>query len=108
MRALRDCKQRSLTVSKKAPTVSKKSFPLENSHLTKGAFLHLSPFVQRPKPFRRNLWWYLFSLLQTMAAMYTSRSKKCVESSLWQQHPLVRLDESFALAEGHIQMSNKQ
>ena len=27
IRALRDCKQRSLTVSKKAPTVSKKSFP---------------------------------------------------------------------------------
>ena len=27
MRALRDCKQRSLTVSKKAPTVSKKNFP---------------------------------------------------------------------------------
>ena len=27
IRALRDCKQRSLTVSKKAPTVSKRSFP---------------------------------------------------------------------------------
>ena len=27
IRALRDCKQRSLTVSKKAPTVSKKAFP---------------------------------------------------------------------------------
>ena len=30
IRALRDCKQRSLTVSKKAPTVSKKSFPRKN------------------------------------------------------------------------------
>ena len=28
MRALRDCKQRSLTVSKKAPTVSRKSSPV--------------------------------------------------------------------------------
>ena len=28
LRALRDCKQRSLTVSKKAPTVSKKAWPL--------------------------------------------------------------------------------
>ena len=28
IRALRDCKQRSLTVSKKTPTVSKKRFPL--------------------------------------------------------------------------------
>ena len=31
IRALRDCKQRSLTVSKKAPTVSKKSFPPHKS-----------------------------------------------------------------------------
>ena len=30
IRALRDCKQRSLTVSKKAPTVSKKASPLLN------------------------------------------------------------------------------
>ena len=30
IRALRDCKQRSLTVSKKAPTVSKKASPLNH------------------------------------------------------------------------------
>ena len=31
IRPLRDCKQRSLTVSKKAPTVSKKASPNHNS-----------------------------------------------------------------------------
>ena len=33
IRALRDCKQRSLTVSKKAPTVSTKSFPPNENNL---------------------------------------------------------------------------
>ena len=32
IRSLRDCKQRSLTVSKKAPTVSKKASPKNNLH----------------------------------------------------------------------------
>ena len=30
IRALKDCKQRSLSVSKKAPTVSKKTAPVKN------------------------------------------------------------------------------
>ena len=34
IRALRDCKQRSLTVSNKVPTVSKKASPFEGGHLT--------------------------------------------------------------------------
>ena len=39
IRALRDCKQRSLTVGKKAPTVSRKASPVLNNHICLDVFL---------------------------------------------------------------------
>ena len=68
IRALRDCKQRSLTVSKKAPTVSKRASPLVfKENLSKGfpetgigPWMALPRLVRISLPFFRNH--YMFNL----------------------------------------------
>ena len=57
IRALRDCKQRSLTVSKKAPTVSKKASPPKKGHpdwRVRDTPFYCTPFCGTPSHFQ--LW----------------------------------------------------
>ena len=83
IRALRDCKQRSLTVSKKAPTVSKKASPNFLSYFTKEKWLKIchSPNLRKahlPRQGKKFITWNsLWGRLHVRDHLKTSAKRKC-------------------------------